>query len=305
MSWKPAMTIGLLGLALGLAGCMTDPPTVTPAPPTQNPYGRVTAAPEASDAYTIEPIGNELALGFERFAFRLADDAGQELRDGSVETVFYATNSSTGETVRKASGPALFFGADQPDGGVWVVYTEFDTSGTWSIDVTAFRPDGSQGVARRNFNVIGRTETPFEGQSVPFGDTPTLAEGASLEEISSAEQPDEALYQMSVAEAAASGRPTVVFFGSPAHCDTQACRASYSELRTLASRYGSRVNFIHVESRDPEDPSRLSEAAEAWGMEDDPWTFVLDSRGFVDSRVQGGVDDVELALLIDRALNVR
>ena len=297
--------LGLLCLALGLVGCQSDPPTITPPVPTRDPYARVTAAPEASSEYTIEPVGDDLALGFERFAFQLKDAGGQPLQDGTVETVFYATNSATGETIRKASGPAFYFGGDQPDGGAWVVYTEFDTSGTWSIDVTAFENDGSQGLARRNFNVIGRTDTPFEGQAVPFGDTPTAADVDDLSEISSASSPDEELYRMSVADAAASGMPTVVFFGSPEHCETQACRATYNEIRTLDSRYASRVNFIHVESRDLEDPSQLSEAAIAWGIEEDPWTFVLNSRGFVDSRVQGGVDDVELGLLIDRALSSR
>lgn len=295
----PALLVALLGMLA--AGCVADPPTITPAPPTQDLRARVT--PDAGTAtFRMDPLNTELGLGFERFAFRLYNETGAEITDADVTVVFYSVSATTQEAVRKASGKALYFGGELPVGGQWVVYTELDVSGPWALDVTADLPTGDRGLATANVIVEGRTDTPYQGQPVPDGDTPSLGAGTPLERLTTDPEPDERLYALSVAEAIQTRLPTVVLFASPAHCADEGCAATLRALRTVAAQYEGRVNFVHVESRDPNEPSEMSAAAKAWGLESDPWTFFLGARGFVAARIEGPVGVDELKLMVDRTI---
>ena len=40
----------------------------------------------------------------------------------------------------------------------------------------------------------------------------------------------------------------------------------------------------------------------AWGLPSEPWFFILDSRGLVQSRIEGPIDVTELDLLVRRSL---
>jgi hypothetical protein len=290
-----------LALAPVLAACGPSyPPTITPALPTGDP-STPTPVPNAAQLQ-VQVLNSELAAGLERLAFRVRDEAGNTISDGMTEVTFYRVLSQAGQARKTASGAAEYFGRALPDGGSWVVYTDFDSSGTWSMDVTARRPDGSVGQSRVSFEVIGRTQSPRVGLPPPAVDTPVLAAGADPATVTSDPQPDPELYRLTVAEAGRSRKPTVVFIGSPAHCASALCRASLAAVKQVKQSYGSRVNFIHIESRDLADPSQPSAAAQAWGLTTEPWLFVLDAGGRVAGRMEGGVDPTELQLFLDRTL---
>jgi hypothetical protein len=284
-----------------LAGCSGDPPTVTPPIPTTDPGARATA-PAGAVSWSVEPLNTKLGIGFERVAFRLNDGAGQPVRSGTIDLVFYRVTSD-GATQRVATGQALYFGPTLPGGGSWVAYTEFDSSGPWVMDINGRTDDGRTGTAESQLLVSGRDGMPTYGFPPPEIETPSLADGLSLEQLSSDRSPLEMLYRQSVGEAVGQGKPALIHFGSPAHCEGDACRAAMTEIRAIATRYGERLNTVHVESRDLENPSELSEAAKAWDLPSEPWTFLFDGSGFLAVRVEGAIGNTELGLLIDRVLS--
>jgi hypothetical protein len=132
----------------------------------------------------------------------------------------------------------------------------------------------------------------------PSGDSP-VGDPAS---ISSDPSPDPALYARSIAEAMESGIPTLIHFGSPAHCAGESCAAALDEVKSTLAAYKGRANIIHVETRSMADPGELSPTAVAWGIPSEPWTFVLDRNGRISARAEGLVDRTELGLLLDREL---
>jgi len=300
------------GVAICLVGaCAGDPPTVTPAPPTADPSTGPTLDPSAAPL-TVEVVNSELALGSEeRVSFRLKDASGQPVRDRlgptgqpagevAVAVEFYQDMPQEKPT---ASGPGVFFGGGLPDGGAWVVYAPLEVSGTWTMRVRATRPDGWHGEAQVPVEVIGRTATPRLGQVPPTGDTPKLEPGGDIAKLTGDARPDAALYALSVDEARTSGKPTVVYFGSSSRCPTEQCRAVLEEVKAVKATYGDRVNAIHVETHDPANLESLTAAAQAWGIGSGPWLFLLDKRGLVTARIEGGTDRTELGLLVDRALS--
>lgn len=292
------VTATSLGFALALSGCVSDPPTVTPVPPTVDPFGRITPSPEAR-AVKLEVKTTVVGPGFDRFAFVLHEDDGEAIDNGDVETTFYRQSSSGPQ--RTASGPALMFGPGLTGGGRWVTYTDFDASGIWSVDVVVQRLDGSQSVARADFQVSGRTRLPSAKQPPPTGETPYAADPADLARYTTDPNPNGSLYDKTVASAAASGLATVVHFSSPGNCPDDVCRDALTEIKRAASTWGTAANFIHIESRDPADPSQLSATAKDWGLPGDPWTFVFDKKGLLYARVEGPVGVDELNLLTRRA----
>ena len=297
---RSLMALALIGL---LGACQGAPPTITPA-------GGDAAAPTAAGAapqgtphtLTIQVLNSGLALGLERFSFLLKDENGSPVRDGTATVKFSRIVAATGQEVKAADGEAIYFGQGMPDGGSWVAYTEFDSSGTWALDVTLVRSDGWNGALRTEVEVQGKSDAPRAGMLAPAVDLPHVAPGGDVKALTSDDKPVEALYPSSLADAKAAKQPAVVLFASPAHCASPVCKATLDGMKTVQAQLGSRARFIHVESRDPKNPSQFSAAAKAWGLATDPWVFVLDARGNVVARAEGGVDNTELDLLTRMAL---
>lgn len=288
---------GLAGLAaVFLAACTQLPPTVTPTP--QEGAGP-TADPSAS-ALELAVLNTELAVGTERIRLLARSPEGVPIGpDYDLETVFYRIVGE-GQALEAASGPSQYFGRNYPDGGSWVVYAPFDSSGTWGLEAIATK-DGWTGRGRINIEVSGRPSAPKVGDQPPMGDTPTAPED-ELHTVSTDPAPIPGLYAMTVEAAAASGRPSVIVFGSPEHCETALCGPVLQAIKGLMGTYGDRVNFIHVETHDLNEPSQLSTAARAWGLPSEPWVFLLGKRGRIAVRAEGGLDPQELVLLLDREL---
>lgn len=288
-------------VTVALVACAGTPPTITPSAQESESSGAATKDPSAEEI-TVDVHNTQLALGLERVAFSLTDASGQPVStDSELEVIFYKVSEpkeGQEQLQRSASGGAVYFGKGMPHGGSWVVYNDFDSSGEWILDVTA-SSGGWKGQGRASMDVAGRTSTPRIGAKAPSTDTPYLHEGVTLEDLTSDDAPVQALYKMSLAEALQTGKPTALLFASPAHCDSDDCRATLAEFKKVLGQRGGSMNFIHVESKDLKQPDQQSATAEAWGLPTDLWTFLLDDKGFVLSRIEGPVDAVELGLVID------
>ncbi len=114
---------------------------------------------------------------------------------------------------------------------------------------------------------------------------------------------------MSLAEAVEEGRPLVVVFASPAFCTNALCGPQVEVLSELASQYGERANFVHIdlyenphEIKGDLDRAVRTPILEQWGLETDEWTFVVDGDGVVAARFEAFVTRVELEEALLRVL---
>jgi hypothetical protein len=272
--------VPLLLLVAGATACSTTPPTITPAPDAAAGHEAATLDPSAEQV-TVDVLNSQVAVGLERVAFDMTDAQGMPADTGSdVDLVFYKVSElepGQNRLQRAASG-----------------------NGPWYFDVTVTGGDGTISQGRGEVDVSGRIDTPRLGQQAPTTDTPRLGVGVELADLTTDPKPIEVLYEMSVGEALDTGKPTLVYFGSPEHCDTDDCAATLLQVQKIMRQQGEAMNIIHIESRDLADPEQLSATAVAWGLPSDPWTFLFDGRGFLVARVEGPVDHIELGLLIDQ-----
>ena len=112
------------------------------------------------------------------------------------------------------------------------------------------------------------------GQKAPPIKTKTLADvGGDLSRITTYRYPDQRMYQVSLKKALTEDKPILLEFATPAHC-TQ-CDKQLQTLKALLDHYQSKVVFIHL------DQYQNTEAYRAFGVQGDPWTFVIDRHGVV------------------------
>jgi hypothetical protein len=295
-------------LTLLLVGCTTTPPTITPAPTTADVTVDTPGAPATTDpnalVLQVELQNTHPTVGMERLAFVVKDPTGASIpADAKVDAqILRVEDIAVGQTMSQptASGAAARFGDELPGGGVWVVYHDFDSSGPWSVQANVTFPDGRTGSGTARVEVAIPGQMPRAGTRPAVLDTPKVGVDADLAKLTSDTSPVAALYQMTVGEAMASGKPTVILFASPAHCATEACAVTLAEVKSVLASRGSQANFIHIESHDLADPTRLSATAQAWGLPGDLWTVLLDAQGNVVTRIEGPVGRTEIDLWLKR-----
>jgi hypothetical protein len=177
---------------------------------------------------------------------------------------------------------------------VYVTHPVFDRAGVWEFRVEFADGDDSR-VGTHFVQVNPRSSAPAVGDPAPVTQTRTASTVEEAQEISSALNPDLAFYSVSLDEALANGKPTVVLFSTPAYCVTLTCGPQLEALGELKADYGGQMNFIHVElygnireMLDTGDPSvgRVADAVQDWGLITEPWTFFIDSNGVITARFE-------------------
>jgi hypothetical protein len=113
------------------------------------------------------------------------------------------------------------------------------------------------------------------------------------------------MHDITIADAIASGRPSVIAFATPAFCRSRTCAPVMDTVMDpLFDRYGERAQFLHIEPYALEDlRAGFIQTPEAvtreWGIQSEPWIFVVGSDGRVAAKFEGisGIAEVEAALL--------
>ena len=259
----------------------------------------------------------EFVVGPNRFPFAVVTNDGVSIDQARVDVRFSlldgaATNFkfSRGGTFHETRTTTPHIHADgfvhmhvDARGYYVVEAADFDTPGIWSAELTVDPPDAERFVARAAFNVIPQPAALGVGVPAPPIDHPTLDDVSNVEVLSSAVEPVPEMYAVTVADALAEARPLVVQFSTPRFCISRMCGPVYEEVASLHEPYGDRVRFIHLEPFDlaiARSEGRLAptSAFEAWGLQTEPWVFVIDGAGVVSARFEGlvGAPEIEAAL---------
>ena len=280
------LLIVILSMGLIAAGCgdgaddAGSAPSST-APPADQPFG--------PDAVAFVASSN-LAVGTERVLIAVTDDSGRRLPSPDIPVTLNVWLD--GREFQTQTVDGIFLWAIPDVSGLYRAQVEFDVSGTWFIEVV---PEGGQPLDLAAVTVYDLAFTPAIGDPAPRSETLTSAD-APLSEISSDTDPEPSFYELSVAEAVTSGRPSVITFATPRFCSTGICQPTLELMRELAPQYPD-VNFLHVEVfTNINDPANivLAPAVEEWGLPTEPWVFVVDANGIVAGRYEGVVTPEEL-----------
>ena len=267
------VAVALLAVACGDDGSSSDPAEFDP----DRSFSVVT--------------NSDAAVGNERLVVALRDSTGQQIGGEDLAATFRLFPEGDPSAAQEAEGIWTWMvpGAI----GLYRFTATLDRPGKWALDATL---DGAV-LNRTLFRVEADPVTPAVGEAATRSVTRTIVD-TPLEELTTDTEPDPALYELSVDEALASGRPTVIVFATPKFCVTAACGPMLDQVKTLAPRYPD-ANWVHVEVYENVDATDRSElvvvpAVREWGLPTEPWVFVTDADGIVAARFEGVMADAEL-----------
>ncbi len=234
----------------------------------------------------------DLAVGTNRLLVALATPANQRPGGPDLPVTFRITHAESPEQV--ATYDTSWIWATPDVSGLYRAQVEFDRPGTWFVEVAV--PGRAEPLEPAAFTVVEASRTPAIGEPAPPSDTPTAAAVADLSEITTDLDPDPRFYELSVADAVASGRATVVVFATPRFCQTAICGPTLDGIKEIAADHPE-VNFVHVEvftNLDDPDNLEVVPAVGEWGLTSEPWVFVVDGDGNVAGRFEGVADRQEI-----------
>ncbi len=276
-------------LMLVLVACGGDSEPTAESPATAEPPSGAAVSSGATEIQ-VAVATNDFAVGAPRIPFILFDGP-EEITDAQGVQIT-AFDLSLETQVAGWSGSATNYSDYEVP--YWVVYPEVDKAGNWGLLAEVTQADGSVVQAPFTVQIGEQSESPAIGSPAPPSENRTLTTEPDIAKLTSGTDPEPALYQMTVAEALASGRPTVVTLATPAFCQTEICAPVIDSIEAVYDEYKEQANFIHLEIyKDFQELEPADEVAE-WGIPSEPWTFIVDAEGHVVARFGGPISPREL-----------
>ncbi|HEY8738001.1 MAG TPA: hypothetical protein VIO62_13260 [Candidatus Dormibacteraeota bacterium] len=256
------------------------------------------AAPEPTSSLGALPAAMEFVVGEQRVPVGILDH-NTPVSDATVHLRSFYLGS--GGAAYKGESAAPFKGDGLGGVGAYAGHLTFDTPGNWRLDITASRPDGEHSVLHLPISVLAKPIVPGVGQQAPLSNNPTATTVSDVSLIDTGQPPDD-MHQLSIAQAIAEHRPTLVVFASPAFCTSATCGPEVKVVQSLEPVYRNRLTFIHVEiyTNYKPDPSKKQAAPTVleWRLQTEPWIFLIDATGTIRTRFEGptGADEVKAAI---------
>jgi hypothetical protein len=294
-----------LGMAAAGVAC-TAAPRRTPAPP-DSIQALLRGLPTASligsgsDAPPMVPGPN-------RFGFLLVDPQGRVAEGGAPEVRI--ARSPTSPASRPVAAVWRPFTAYEKTGdrsprsnlpGSYVANIDLPGPGNWSV--AAILRDGARPLGGSGILPVAQGAIPGAvGVRAKVVATPVATTDDRIAAICT-RTPVDHLHAVSLDSGLRSGKPTVACFSTPLLCQSQLCGPVTDEVILAAETFGiERANFIHVEEFLPgphhHPPSATfanrSPGFKAWGLETEPWVFVIDRTGTIRFRALGPVTAPEI-----------
>lgn len=304
MTHRPALAIGA-AIALVVAACSgpADGPSPSARPSTgpcdvsAEPAAEVVSAWSGEQRPTVYPQiidpGGTISCGPNRLMFSFLDASSVPVAapDRSVTVNLFDLGGDPETAV--ATAEAEFIWAIEDEVGVYIANIDLPTAGLWGAEFVTAVADAAPEVIRVPFDVRATRSVVGVGDPAPSVDTPTLTDvGGDLARLSTDDEPVEAFYATSIADALTAGEPFVVAFATPKFCATAQCGPTLDRIKPIAAAHPD-VTFINVEPYQLEyvddqlqpvvTDGRLTPAGatDAWRLPSEPWVFVVDRDGIV------------------------
>jgi hypothetical protein len=317
---KTAAAAAVLAVAL-VAGCGgSDNGTgsrAKPAPVAADfpaPHGRsleqvLLTASKGQQGPVVAPAAAQFYVGVNRFPFGVFTTGRDQITDAQV--ALYATpgGSPRGQAIGPfpariedlTTKPAFRAKttADDPSAAqvAYVSDVLLNKRGPWTFGALIKNGSAYQYSLLSSPNPVGDYSAPQVGQKAPVVHTPTVGQVSNISQIDTRVPPDD-MHNDDLANVLGK-KPVVILFATPALCQSRVCGPVTDEAEQVKQEYGDRVAFIHQEvynNNQIQDGPRPQMTA--YGLQTEPWCFVIDRNGNVSTVLQGpfSVQELEAAV---------
>jgi hypothetical protein len=314
-----AVFAALVAAAATLAACGGDDESEsaasTPAPPASDfpsPDGRTleqVATEEATaEGPVVSPGSSTFRAGENRLTFGVFDPGGEPIPDAQV--ALYVAKGAKGD----AHGPyPAAIESLVPDGAFISRTTSQDpnTPPTFYVSTVDFPGDGEYRVLAMVREGSGYSASlmqsalvgeiggiPEPGDQAPVVHTPTEDDVADLSEIDTRD-PHDSMHEDDLADVIGE-KPVVLVMATPALCASRVCGPSVDIAEQVKAEHGDEASFIHMEIYEDNVVDKgLRPQVEAYGLQTEPWIFVIDGEGRIHSEFEGPISVGELDAAVE------
>jgi len=255
----------------------------------------------------IAPAAQAFDVGENRYPFGVFTLSNAQV-EGADVALYFAKDEKSGPVIGPLPAqetslevkPAYRAAGEDPDQAknVYVVpKVDFDKNGPW---VAVAMLKGKQGLeaARVPSPVVGHNQVPQVGEKAPLIHTPTAADvGGDLSKIDT-RVPHDQMHEVDYADVYGK-EPIVLVFATPALCQSRVCGPVVDVAQQVADENKGKADFIHMEVYNDNEISKgIRPQLEAFNLETEPWTFLIDRKGIIRDRFEGayGVPELEQAM---------
>ena len=265
----------------------------------------IAASGDPSGAFAII-VSSQLSVGPSRFLYTMTDPGYQIVAapDTPSRLRLFALDRSAEDVFVEVEGTFLDTGTGR---GLYRAVVEFPCFGMWGAEILARPADADELVARAAFRVTDIGATPAVGAPAPRSQNLTATTMDEVRRISTDPEPQLEAFQQTIEQAVTSGSPSVVFFATPAFCQSGVCGPTVDMVKTVMAGYRDAVEFVMVEpyrleagvnglqpALDAEGRLQTVEAVDDYGIAVEPYLFVVDADGNVAAKFEVVVDEDEL-----------
>jgi hypothetical protein len=250
-------------------------------------------------------VSSQLVVGPNRFLLTVVDTQNKLVAAPTVGVDLRFFNLAHDPATAASSTTGTYM--DSGNGsGLYRASVSFSCSGDWGVVVAVHRPVGDSTV-RVTFSVLPASTTPAIGALAPHSDSPTAGDAAGIAAISTDPNPDPDYYRLTITQAVTSGKPSLIVFATPAFCRTRTCGPTLALIKSTADVFKGSVNLLHVEPYilhqengglqpvlDASGNLQPIPSVLAYGLQTEPFTFVVDATGRVAAEFEGIVAADEL-----------
>ncbi|HMC49505.1 MAG TPA: hypothetical protein VKH20_02585, partial [Solirubrobacterales bacterium] len=256
----------------------------------------------------IAPAAQAFDVGTNRYPFGVFTLGNEQVNDADV-ALYFARDEKSGPVIGPLPAqvtslevkPAYRAAGEDPDQAknVYVVpKVDFPRKGPW-VGLAMLK--GKQGLEAARVSappVVGDNKIPKVGEKAPLIHTPTSADvGGDLSKIDT-RIPHDQMHQVDYADVFGK-EPIVLVFATPALCQSRVCGPVVDVAQQVADEYKGKADFIHMEVYNDNELSKgIRPQLEAFNLETEPWTFLIDRHGIIRDRIEGayGVPELEQAV---------
>lgn len=246
---------------------------------THDPVNEV--APDATEELSVIAASFEQLVGEERpFAFGIRGPENEPVTDADVK--LWVVPAEGGEP----AGPYSTSFHEVPDNPFGVYLATVDLAKAGPTSFVAVTADGRAGAASMQVATPENSQIPAPGQDAVSVPTPTHANPMGVAALCTRE-PACGMHNVSLESALTQSLPVVLQFATPAYCQTAVCGPSVDVLEKVrTSRDWGEVVFVHVEVFSDAGQT-LTQPVQAWGLQSEPWLYVIDAEGKIVDRADG------------------
>jgi hypothetical protein len=259
----------------------------------------------------VSPAQSVFTEGRNRFGFAVFTVDHQQITDADV-AIYAAPGPDapaqgpfTARVESLATDPAFTAQttSEDPDAAKAVYVTDLmlDKPGQWQLIALVRRGDEvSSSRLLGSAAVDPHDPIPALGEQAPRVHTPTVDDVGDVSEIDT-RVPHDTMHDVDLVDALGK-KPVVLEFATPALCQSRVCGPVVDVAEQVKADHPD-VAFIHMEiyeDNDPNQPPR--EQVRAYHLKSEPWLFVIDRNGRIDTRIEGAFSVDELEAAVDRVV---